>query len=300
MPELRHDALSGRTVLVAPERATRPHTTPPTAATSDPPDCPFCPGCEDRTPPEVARIGPGAPDAPGWHVRVVPNKYALVGGAVHGAHEVVVLSPAHDRDLRALDRDQAHLAMRTLRDRAAYHLARGLVSAQPFINFGRAAGASIEHPHAQLVALDRVPPAVAEQAARFDAAGIDLVVESREDARRHELVLVDGAAAAWCPWAAATPYETLAAHDEAGDDFADASDEQIDAVTDVLRAVLTRVDRLLGTVPYNVVFHSAPGTHWYARVTIRIYTHAGFEMGTGILANTVPAEIAAQRLRGEG
>jgi UDPglucose--hexose-1-phosphate uridylyltransferase len=300
MPELRHDALSGRTVLVAPERATRPHSaTAPPAPPTDGPDCPFCPGCEDQTPPEVARIGPGAPDSPGWRVRVVPNKYALVGGAVGGAHEVVVLSPAHDRDLRALDAEQAHLAMRTLRDRAAYHLAHGLVCAQPFINFGRAAGSSLEHPHAQLVALDFEPPAVCEEAARFSAAGVDLVAESREEARRREVVLVEGATCVWSPWAAATPYETLVAHEDAGDELARASNEQIDAVTDGLRDVLTRVHRLLGTVPYNIVFHSMPGGHWYARVTIRTYTHAGFEMGTGILANTVPSEIAAQRLRGE-
>ena len=50
----------------------------------DPGDDPFLEGHEDQTPPEVyaVRPGGGAPDTPGWTVRVVPNLYpALVPGA---------------------------------------------------------------------------------------------------------------------------------------------------------------------------------------------------------------------------
>src|SRR5438067_13294959 len=105
--------------------------------------------------------------------------------------------------------------MRVVRNRAAAHRAAGLAHAQAFVNHGRAAGASLEHPHAQLVALAFVPPAVVDDAARA-AAGRDLVAASLEEARGHDLVLVDGDIAAWSPWAAATPYETLVAHADAG------------------------------------------------------------------------------------
>src|SRR6478736_3298673 len=101
MPEMRHDALTDRLVIVAAERAARPETfrreREPLPATA--PNCPFCPGNESETPPEVCREGDGAPDTPGWTLRVVPNKYPIVGGSVAGAHEVVVLCPAHDRSL---------------------------------------------------------------------------------------------------------------------------------------------------------------------------------------------------------
>jgi UDPglucose--hexose-1-phosphate uridylyltransferase len=234
-------------------------------------------------------------------VRVVPNKYALVGGDVRGVHEVVVLSPAHDCDLTRLDREQARTAVRMLRDRAADHRDSGLAFVQAFVNHGRAAGASRGHPHAQLVALDFVPPAAADQAKRFAAAADDLVTASLSVARDRGLVLVDGAGAhAWSPWAAATPYEVVVAADDAGDDFASASDGELDAVTDHTREVLGRVRRALGAVPYNVVFHGAPGGHWYAAITVRTFTHAGFEMGTGILANPVLPELAVERLRGVG
>jgi UDPglucose--hexose-1-phosphate uridylyltransferase len=99
MSQLRHDPLSGRDVIVAAGRAARPTTfvTEPTADTGLV-ECPFCPGNEEETPPEVARVGGGAPNGPGWMVRAFPNLYPIVD-----AHEVVVLSPDHHRSFADLD-----------------------------------------------------------------------------------------------------------------------------------------------------------------------------------------------------
>ncbi len=159
MQQLLVDELTGDTVILAPARALRPDTfrveADPLAASVA--TCPFCRGNEHETPPEVARIGPGTPDTPGWTLRVVPNKFPIVGGGVPGAHEVVIFSPAHDADLGALSETAAADVLVALRDRARVHLANGHAYAQAFVNQGKAAGASIEHPHAQLVALDLVP-----------------------------------------------------------------------------------------------------------------------------------------------
>src|ERR1700690_2640669 len=107
MQQLLVDELTGDRAILAPARALRPDTfrvhsdpLPATVAT-----CPFCAGNERDTPPEGARRGPGAPDPPGWSLRVVPNKYPIVGDGVAGAHEVVIFSPAHDADLGALSHD---------------------------------------------------------------------------------------------------------------------------------------------------------------------------------------------------
>ncbi|MBI3997910.1 MAG: galactose-1-phosphate uridylyltransferase, partial [Armatimonadetes bacterium] len=113
MPELRSDPISGRWVIIATERAARPHDfTPPQEEGNDQEQCPFCPGREDRTPPEVFAIRePGtAPNGPGWRVRVVSNKfpalriegettpsplgiYTRMDGV--GAHEVIIETTDH-------------------------------------------------------------------------------------------------------------------------------------------------------------------------------------------------------------
>ncbi len=77
MPELRKDPIVGRWVIIAHERAKRPHdfksesTAAETAAI-----CPFCEGHEDKTPPEILayRDFGSRPNGPGWRIRVVPNR----------------------------------------------------------------------------------------------------------------------------------------------------------------------------------------------------------------------------------
>jgi UDPglucose--hexose-1-phosphate uridylyltransferase len=321
MPELRHDAISGRSVIVAIERAARPFTFPTKpSGTGEPADCPFCAGREEMTPPEVHRTGPGDAETEGWRVRVVPNLYPLVGPAephdparvtgfgeehgaipIAGAHEVVVLSPDHYASFGTLDDDAATEVLTVIRDRVRFHLDAGHAYVQAFVNHGRAAGASIEHPHAQLVALDVVPAAVAAGVERL--ATTDLVAREIAEARRDELVIVDGPAPGWSPFAAWVPYGMRVAHRSTRARFDEATDAEVRVVALGLRDALARLHAALGDAPYNAVVRSAPPGrvagefHWHVDVLPRTTLLAGFEEGTGILVNTVPPELAALRLR---
>jgi len=315
--ELRHDALSGKLVLLAPGRAARPDTHDPSgsadAVSSRPDDpahasgCPFCPEHEHETPPEVARIGDGAPDTPGWSVRVVPNLYPIVGGegagpGATGAHEVVILSPDHGHAFHDLDDEQAMQVMTMLRDRARVHAETGSSYVQVLVNHGRSAGASIAHPHAQLLALDLVPPAVAVAAERFGTSGIDLLLADQTEALDAGTgVIVGTEVRAWCPTAAASPFETRIAALGAGARFDRATDGEVLGVAIVLRNVLAAMARALAAPAYNVVVHTAPSEdalayHWWVEVVPRISVVAGFELGTGLAVNTVDPGVAAGRL----
>lgn len=309
MPELRVDQLSGRWVLVAPERASRPHAhpTPPNAPATPPADCPFCPGHEHLTPPEVARTGTGGPDTPGWRVRVVPNLYAAVGGddagdGATGAHEIVVFSPAHERSFGLLRDEEAVEVFAMLRDRMRAHYEAGRLYVQAIVNQGRAAGASIEHPHAQLVALDVVPPLVAARLQRFAQAAHDLVAVELAHVVHGDLEVVTGPAPVWCPWAASTPFEMRVAHRSTRARFDEAADVELAGVALATRDALARLHGVADNAPYNVVFHTAPPGpapffHWYVEILPRLSIVAGFEQGTGIYVNTLPAERAARTLR---
>jgi UDPglucose--hexose-1-phosphate uridylyltransferase len=313
VPELRHDAITGRDVIVAVERAARPHTIEAPPDTGDTRDCPFCEGREHMTPPEVHRTGEGPAETTGWRVRVVPNLYPIVDAPtthderegsvrVTGAHEVVILSPDHDASFAKLDPDQCVEVLTVVQHRVQHHLAAGHRYVQVFVNQGKAAGASIAHPHAQIVALDRVPETVAAAVDRF--ATTDLVAHELADARRHGRIVVDGPAPAWAPYAAWAPYGMRVAHRSTRARIEDASDAEIGVVAVGLRDALDALRRTLGEAPYNVVFRSAPtGTaagefHWHADVIPRISIVAGFEEGTGLYVNTVAPEQAAVLLRG--
>jgi len=115
MPEVRIDPLTGQKTIVAADRATRPGGGLSAVAPDpiDPESDPFLEGHEDRTPPETFAVRPngGAPDGPGWRVRVVPNLYPALApdspapeatvnadlfaaSPARGAHEVVINAPA--------------------------------------------------------------------------------------------------------------------------------------------------------------------------------------------------------------
>jgi UDPglucose--hexose-1-phosphate uridylyltransferase len=310
MSELRNDLVTGRSVLVAPGRSARPYTVE--AAPPDPTavaNCPFCPGHEHETPPEVARRGTGAPDTPGWRIRVVPNLYPIVGGdhpgpGGAGAHEVIIFHPDHTVALGQLADVEVVELFRVLRERAAVHAAANLAHVQVLVNQGRAAGASIAHPHAQLLAIDFVPPGVIETVHRFEAARTDVVLADADAARaqggRIETTAANGEVLVWCPWAAASPYEMRVTAVDAGPTFEASPDTALDAVALATRRAVGALEALLGAVPYNVVVHNGPSRgdhpfHWYVTIVPRVSTIAGFELGTGVFVNTVtPAAAAAQ------
>ena len=295
MSQLRHDPLSGLDVIVAAGRAARPVTFPPRSeAGTGLLECPFCPGNEAETPPEVARVGGGAPNGPGWMVRAFPNLYPIVD-----AHEVVVLSPDHDRSFADLDDEEAAAVVRLLRDRVCALVDAGHAFGFAIVNHLREAGASIAHPHAQVFGLEVVPRAVEEALARTAAAGVDLVEVDR--AGDDLVVAHDGQVTVWCPRASGSKYLVRISHADAGECFDLASDAVVGDVALALRDSLRRMRALLGDAPYNVVVHTAPRHHapfhWYVEVTPRVSVVAGFEQATGVLVNTVPPEDAAVALR---
>ena len=116
MPELRKDPIVGRWVIIATERCRRPTDFISGEADIKVGVCPFCEGSEDKTPPEImAYRKPGSlKNQSGWLVRVVPNKFpalAIEGNLSRtgigifdmmngiGAHEVIIESPDHTKDL---------------------------------------------------------------------------------------------------------------------------------------------------------------------------------------------------------
>src|SRR5262245_20403816 len=128
-PEFRRDPVCGRWAIVAPERALRPialrWAEPRHRGDRERKPCPFCPGQEHETPREVlACRDPGTPaDGPGWHLRVVPNRFppvrpdvaetvCAVEGMVFltapgfGRSEVVIECPEHVPDPTHLTDDQ--------------------------------------------------------------------------------------------------------------------------------------------------------------------------------------------------
>ncbi|HUK65219.1 MAG TPA: galactose-1-phosphate uridylyltransferase [Anaeromyxobacteraceae bacterium] len=329
MPELRRDPIVGRWVIIATERAKRPSDVPRLREASAGTLCPFCPGQEDKTPREVYVAGRPAnspPNGPGWRVRVVPNRYPalMIEGDLEreangiydrmngiGAHEVIIETAQHARDLGSLtDGEVAEVLFafkaRILDLRNDLRFRYILL----FKNHGPAAGATLEHPHSQLIALPVTPRQVQEEIEgakrhfehRERCIFCDIVMQERKD--RSRLVLENEDFVVLSPWAPRSPFETWIVPKRHESNFESEPKERLANCAQALRSTLKRIGAALGNPPYNFIVHSnplrdptSPSYHWHIEVMPALTHLAGFEWGSGFHINPVPPEEAAEFLR---
>jgi UDPglucose--hexose-1-phosphate uridylyltransferase len=307
-------------VVVSTERATRPQafaprTAPIQADTSRP--CPFCPGNEENATPTLETLA----DDGTWRVRVVPNRYPAFEGdapfvvtnrgpvftqaTAGGIHEVVVLSPDHKNSWSMLADEQATAVMLAIRDRIEAHSAiPGLRYSQAIVNSGREAGASIEHPHGQLLGMSFVPRELVEEQAgfaRFAGRCLLCTAMDAEENVNHRVVYADERVLVIVPFWSGVPYEMLVIPRAHGPHLHHSPRADLVAVGKALKEVLGSLRDVVGDIAYNLVFHSAPYRapepyHWHVHVVPKLTTVAGFELGTGVLINIVNPEEAAEAL----
>jgi UDPglucose--hexose-1-phosphate uridylyltransferase len=268
----------------------------------------------------------GAPNTPGWDVRVVPNKFPAlqVEGALDregeglfdrmngiGAHEVIIETPDHDRTLASMSEPEIERVLFAYRDRVAdlkkdIRLRYILI----FKNHGAAAGATLEHTHSQLIALPIVPDFVREEidgarrhfAARERCVFCDIIRQDIRDGRR--VILENADIVALAPYAPRFPFETWLLPKRHGARFEEAPRHEYEGLARMIKAVLQRVDRALGSPAYNVIVHTSPFSeevseiyHWHLEIMPKLTKVAGFEWGTGFYINPTSPEEAARVLR---
>ncbi len=337
MPELRRGPIADRWVIVAPERAKRPSDflTPKEKPNGLTPDkCPFCAGNEDKTPPEIYRASRSDGS---WQVRVVPNKFPAMHDypelgrtAVNGfydrmngvgTHEVIIESPEHDKEIPDLPLEDVKTIIDTyvlrLQELKKNDWYRYILL---FKNHGKRAGASLSHPHSQIIATPVVPRLVRDklQAARTyyekkeRCLFCDVMLMELQSGER--IIEETDDYVAFTPYASRFPFEITIMPKKHAHDFADICDEQRQSLALILKHTLYRLKELLGDPPYNLVLHNAPNPipragkpgywatlqydyHWRIAIIPRLTTVAGFEWGTGFYINPVPPEHATRYLR---
>lgn len=328
MSELRKDPVVGRWVIIAADRGQRPTDFAPDPTPPRLTSCVFCGGHEDKTPPEIlAGRSPGsAPNTPGWTYRVVPNKFPAlrIEGELEptgegpfdrlngiGAHEVVVESAEHQASLATMPVDSVADILLAFRERLLdlkkdprfdYVLV--------FKNHGEAAGASLEHPHSQLIATPIIPIMVGEELAgsakyfemKERCVWCDIVREERRTRRR--LVQECDGFVAISPFAPRFPFETWILSARHRSAFEESGVGELRGLATLLGDFLRRMNATLNDPPFNFVLHSAPlheppldHFHWHLEIIPKLTRVAGFEWGSGFFINPVAPEEAATALR---
>lgn len=330
-PEFRRDPVTGRWVIVAPERSQRPMqlegAEPRHRVGKEVRPCPFCVGQERETPNEVYAIRePGtAADGPGWQLRVVPNMFPAVREALHsqprsglfqslpgsGRHEVVIESPEHLANPALLPDELFRDVFIAYRERLIAHAADpALQYVSVFKNVGAEAGASLGHCHSQLVAMPLVPDLIQQELngskGHFARTGqcvfCDIVKDELADGSR--VVAETSNLLAVAAYAGRFSHEMWVLPKHHASRFESISDELAAELAGLMKRLVRALDVVLAEPAYNWFLHAAPlrsleltEYHWHFEVMPRTSRPAGLEWGTGCFVNAVAPETAAEQLR---
>lgn len=292
--------------------------------------CPFCYGNEAQTPPEIEAIRePGtAPNTSGWRVRVVANKfpalqiegdldrhgigmYDMMNGV--GAHEVLVETPYHQKDICGLLNSEIEDFL-SMYCRRALDLAKDkrFKYLMVFKNFGAAAGASMEHPHTQMVALPMVPKSAMEEISGAQAyfgyreRCIFCDIIRQETQEKERIVAENKYFLAFCPFVSRFPFEILIIPKRHSGYFCHMPQEEIPALAGMLKEIIAKMKIIFPNLCYNYIIHSAPingpeagmeGYHWHIEFMPKLTRVAGFEWGSGFYVVSTPPELAAEYIR---
>ena len=335
--ELRQDPVTGAWVVVATGRAKRPNEFARRRTRSQPQprlSCPF-----ESLLPEVIvaydrrgeryRITAKNRSEVGreWRVQVAANKYPAfrpshvcpaptTRGPYRwlegvGFHEVV-FTRHHVRSLAAMSAAEVAVVFAAYRDRyLALKDEECVAYVSIFHNHGREAGATVSHPHSQIIAVPVIPPDIGRSlsgsAAYFRAhrrcVHCDMIAFERRGGRR--IVYENRHFTVFCPYVSRSAFEVRIFPKRHRPEFESSSDAELAAAADALRATLAKLGRGLADPAYNFFIHTAPAAdglkaayyHWHIEILPKTAIWAGFEISTGIEISTIAPETAAGFLR---
>ncbi len=299
-PSLLVDPTTGRPILMAEARQSRPFLTGAAQSDESKP-CPFCPGNEQHTPPSLdswpLHGEPCAPplpsDGPGWDVRVFPNKYPA-----NGCHEVIAEGARHAEQAADLDVATWQRTVRMWQRRIrVIESMPGVGCAFLFKNVGAAAGASIVHSHSQILGLDKPPPRLRLEQEAADCLPrcpwCSTLATAREEGR---VVCETESHVALTPDPPKLPNEVWTLPKRCDDDFLTTDADSLGAA---LHQLFTAISGALNRPAWNLWLHRMPRGrfHWHFELQPRTGQLAGLELGGDMYINSISAVASAEKLR---
>lgn len=323
MSEFRQDLVSGEWVLIAPERAKKPDNLKRVDLYQPKDSCPF----ED-----LSKNGNEViwtyPEGDNWEIAVAKNKYpAVKQGACGpvlkfgphsisegvGEHDLFVLRE-HDKMLGDLNSKEMLSLIRTYLKRYREVSKNECTEyVMIFHNQGHEAGASVYHPHSQLISTPILPPFIsrtfhgAYEFYKKNNKHVFGVMIDWEKEQKKRIVFENEFFVALCPFASLFPYQVLILPKDREAHFSQLNEEAELPFAEALSTVLKKIKKGLDNPSFNYFIHSAPvggalkDLHefytWHVEIMPKFSTAAGFEIATGVDINVIDPDKAAELLR---
>jgi UDPglucose--hexose-1-phosphate uridylyltransferase len=324
--ELRQDLVTGDWVVIATGRAKRPDEFAANKrdVIEEDPDklCFFCNPEETGQAKDVLIYETSGGD---WSLRVFPNKYPAFsrgkktrhfdegpyfGMDSVGYHEVIVTKD-HRKQIANLEYLEVAEILDAYQSRYIDLMNKKSVNyIEVFHNHGREAGASVNHPHSQLMAIPVISPYVkgeldgAEQYHRQNKHCVYCAMIEWEAENKKRIIFENDSFVVFCPYASRVAFETWVVPKKHKPYFERMNDGDKIKAAEALQVAVNKIYMALEDPAYNFYIHTSPCDgrdyphyHWHIEIVPRTSVWAGFELSTGIEISTIQPEVAAEYLR---
>jgi len=326
--ELRQDLITGDWVVIATGRSKRPeefakHTR--LKETDDPEKkCFFC--YPEETDQEKDILLYHTPDGD-WSLRVFPNKYPAFSPSQElkhfedgpffgmdgtGYHELIVTKD-HHKQIAMMDSMQVSEILDAYQERYIDLMNKKNVNyIEIFHNHGKEAGASIPHPHSQLMAIPIVSPYIkseldsAETYHRSNRECVYCIMNEWECENQKRVIFENKEFVAYCPFASRAAFEVWVVPKKHKPYFERMNQKEKIAGGEALQAAISKIYKALKDPAYNFYIHTSPCDgkdyphyHWHIEILPHTADWAGFELSTGVEISTIEPEISAEYLRNQ-
>jgi len=329
--ELRCDPLSKDWVLIATGRAKKPEEFKKEKRIKYIPakkTCPFCKIATQEKPVLISvkgKITRSEKIPKDWTLAIIPNKFpALLPSLTMkeekegiyqikegvGYHEVVVTRD-HIKSIGRFSKKEIREVIDTYQERYLDLMNKPFINyVSIFHNHGPEAGASIFHPHSQIIATPVIDPdlnrAVLNSQKYFEMHQkcIYCLMNDFEKERRERIVFENEEFLVVCPFVSKAAFEMIISPKRHLPYFERITDKEKEQLAEAFQVALAKLYRALGNPSYNFYLHTAPCDgknydfyHWHFTILPKTAIWAGFELCTGIEICTIEPERAAEYLR---
>lgn len=326
LSELRQDLVSGDWILLAPARGKKPkaYLTKKPRSKEPATNCPFekffKKGFLTNKPISAYPVNyPTVIIVPNQYPAVVHQKicanpfkkgiYETVAG--YGYHDLVITRD-HHQNFAQLSSSVVRQVLKICRDRYLMLTKDDCVAyVAIFHNWGPLAGATVYHPHWQIIAIPVVPPDVEHSLAgaaayfRKNKKCVHCLMIKDELKIKKRLVAENETAVAFAPFVSREPFELRIFPKKHRSWFEETNDFELAGIADLFQTVLRKIKNKLNDPDYNFFIHTAPVRekkkyhyyHWHIEILPKFNISAGFELSTGIEINVIDPEEAAKILK---
>jgi len=322
--ELRMDMVSNDWVVIATGRARRPESFGKhkrAKADVSQKDCPFC----QKEMIDLAISSRYKKQDDSWFVISIPNKFPAFSRGYDlnerkegpnrvmdglGYHEVIITAD-HKRQMAQFSNEEMKMVIDIYQERYLDLIDEKFIKyVSIFHNHGKEAGASVAHPHSQLIAIPILDPDLASglngAEAFYKSHGecVYCTMMKWDMKDRQRIIYENEKFVVLCPFAPQVSFEVRVYPKTHHPNFEKMGEQAKEMFADAFQKALNKIYKGLNDPAYNFYIHTAPRDgasyahyHWHLNILPKTATWAGFELGAGVEISTIEPEKAAEFLR---